>query len=550
VTADPRELLRGLSPAERAEVEALVDADREIWRPLPGPQTLAVESEADVVGYGGAGGGGKSDLVCGLATTRHQRAIIFRETGTELVGIRGRLREMLGEGSHLQAVTGEAADYNGRDAAFSFVRPDGVACEVELGAFPDLGDEQKFRGRPHDLLAFDEASNMREQQVRFLFAWNRSTDPEQRVRAVLTFNPPDRPEGRWILQFFAPWLDPKHPKPALPGELRWFATVAGVDIEVPDARPFVLGPDGRSRHYDFDPARYQPEDVIRPQSRTFIPSRVTDNPFLAGTGYMRVLQALPEPLRSQMLYGDFRAGLKDDAFQVIPTAWVEAAMARWRKPAKLPPMDTLGVDIAMGGDDEHVIIARHGWWFAEPIAHPGHAVPDGARSAAHVVAALRDEAVIHLDLFGVGAMTYGFLMGLQLQVIGVQFGELVPNATDLTGRMQFANLRSLLWWRMREALDPNRNTGIMLPPHQRLLADLTAPKWSLPGQTIKVQSRDDIIKTLGRSPDYATAAILALMVTPKRRKVLELPAGYPHVTRADRRPESRAGHDPYSVLDP
>lgn len=550
---DPRDLIRDLSPEQLAALDEIVDNDPELWRPLPGPQTLAVESEADVVGFGGAGGGGKSDFVCGLAVTRHQRSIIFRETGTELVGIRGRLRELIGEGSHLEGLTGEPAAYNGRDGLFAFTRPDGVACEIELGAFPDLGDEQKFRGRPHDLLAFDEASNMREAQVRFLFAWNRSVDPEQRVRVVMTFNPPDTPEGRWIIAFFAPWLDPKHPRPATPGELRWFATVGGVDIEVPDARPFVLAGDGddarRSRVYEFDEDEHRPEDIIRPQSRTFIPSRVTDNPFLAGTGYMRTLQALPEPLRSQMLLGDFRAGLKDDAFQVIPTAWVEAAMARWSKPAKLPPMDSLGADIAMGGDDEHVIVARHGWWFGEPIAHKGTEVPDGAKSGSLIVAALRDEAVIHLDLFGVGALAYGFLMGLHMHVIGVNFGDLVPNSTDLTGRMRFINLRSLLWWRMREALDPNRNTGIALPPHQRLLADLTAPKWSLPGQVIKVQSRDDIIKTIGRSPDYGTAAILALLATPKRRKPIELPAGFPHVTRApDPPPDASAGYDPYSAL--
>ena len=41
------------------------------------------------------------------------------------------------------------------------------------------------------------------------------------------------------------------------------------------------------------------------------------------------LQSLPEPLRSQMLYGDFKAGMEDDADQVIPTAWIDAAMDRW-----------------------------------------------------------------------------------------------------------------------------------------------------------------------------------------------------------------------------
>ena len=49
----------------------------------------------------------------------------------------------------------------------------------------------------------------------------------------------DRPldaRGEWILPMFAPWLDPGHPKPAEPGELRWFVTAPdGKEIEAPDA---------------------------------------------------------------------------------------------------------------------------------------------------------------------------------------------------------------------------------------------------------------------------------------------------------------------------
>lgn len=532
-----REVLARLTPDELAELDALVAADPVVWRPLSGddgrhPQRFAVESQADVLGYGGAGGGGKTDLICGLASTEHRRTIIFRENGTELAGIQTRLRELLEP---------RGGVYNGKDQRWTFTRHDGEVCEIELGSFPDIGDEQKYRGRDHDLLEFDEATSMRESQVRFLFAWARTTKPGQRVRIVLTFNPPNTVEGRWIVAFFAPWLDDRHPNPALPGELRWFATIAGVDIEVPDNRPFVLDADGRTRVYDFDPKKYRLEDIISPMSRTFIPSRVTDNPFLVGTGYMRQLQALPEPLRSQMLLGDFRAGMKDDAFQVIPTAWVDAAMARWKRPVKLPPMDSIGHDVARGGSDEDVIARRHGMWFDEPIAHPGAMTPDGAASGARVVAALRDGAVVHVDAFGVGALAYGFLMGLGLQAIGVMFGDKVPDATDQTGRIRFFNLRSWLWWRMRELLDPLNNTGIALPPHQRLRADLCAPKFSIAGQLLKVQSREEVVKTLGRSPDYGTAYVLAAIDTPKKAALVAVMKRQP---RGD-----GALHDPMAFLD-
>jgi hypothetical protein len=73
--------------------------------------------------------------------------------------------------------------------------------------------------------------------VRFLLGWLRTVVKGQRCRAVLTFNPPTSAEGRWIVAFFAPWLDPKHPNPAKPGELRWFGTVAGRTTRWPTTGP-------------------------------------------------------------------------------------------------------------------------------------------------------------------------------------------------------------------------------------------------------------------------------------------------------------------------
>lgn len=230
---------------------------------------------------------------------------------------------------------------------------------------------------------------------------------------------------------------------------------------------------------------------------------------------MATLQSLPEPLRSQMLYGDFQAGIEDDPWQVIPTAWVEAAQARWKRPDKLDPMDSLGVDVARGGRDSTILARRHGMWFDEPLVHAGSATPDGPSVAGLTISAKRDEAVIHIDVIGVGSSPYDFLQESRQQVVGVNVSE-SATATDRSGRLRFKNLRSQLWWQMREALDPTANTGICLPPDPRLLADLCAPTWSLSGATIYVASRDEIVAKIGRSPDYGSAYVLALMDTPKR----------------------------------
>ena len=84
-------LLAYLTPQEAADLDALITSDPTPWRPLEGPQRMAYESEADIIGYGGAAGGGKTDLACGKALTRHRKAMMLRRVGTELPGIIDRL---------------------------------------------------------------------------------------------------------------------------------------------------------------------------------------------------------------------------------------------------------------------------------------------------------------------------------------------------------------------------------------------------------------------------------------------------------------------------
>ena len=47
-------------------------------------------------------------------------------------------------------------------------------------------------------------------------------------------------EGQWVLAFFGPWLQPNHPKPAKPGEIRHVGVVDGKDVWVDGPEPFVV----------------------------------------------------------------------------------------------------------------------------------------------------------------------------------------------------------------------------------------------------------------------------------------------------------------------
>lgn len=497
---------------------------RQPWRPLQGPQSLAWESEADIVGYGGAAGGGKTDLACGLMLTKSERALFIRREKAQTEGAIQRLTEILG---HTEGFNSQKSIWRVPDRAL-----------IEFGGLDNPGDESRWQGRAHDKKVFDEVTEMREKQVRFCMGWTRTSNPDMHAQVLMTFNPPTTSEGRWVIDFFAPWLDKKHPLyPTAPGELRYAAMLpdkngGSSDVWVPRPDPFVLV--NGQPEYTFEPMDYAPEDIIVPKSRTFIPARVTDNPFYMGSNYMSTLQALPEPLRSQMLYGDFQAGISDDPWQVIPTAWVDAAMARWHKPNPLPEMDSLGVDVARGGKDNTVIARRHGMWFDEPLVYPGKETPDGPSVAGLTIAASRNNAVQHIDVIGVGSSPYDFLNEHRQPVIGVNVAE-KATSTDRSGRLTFANLRSQLWWEMREALDPTNNTGIALPPDKRLAADLCAPNWKLQASTIYVESREEIIKRIGRSPDFAAAYCLALMKTPKRQNIPGVRSGH----RRDYDPLSR-----------
>lgn len=474
-SAEMLELLARMDPGAKAELDRILMAGgAPIWVPQDGPQYAAYYSAADIVYYGGAAGGGKTDLLLGLALTEQERSIIFRREAVQLLGIEERMTEILGT----------RKGYNSQDGIWRL--PGGKV--MELGSVKEPGDWVKYQGRPHDLKAFDEIPHFTELQFRTLIGWMRTDNPNVRQRVVCAGNPPTEPEGEWVKRFWAAWLDPQHPNPAKPGELRWYVTnLKGEDEEVPGPAPVMVG-----------------NDLMTPKSRTFIPSSVDDNLFLITTGYKATLQALPEPLRSQMLRGDFNAGASDPAWQTIPTEWVKAAMARWKPRDAKGDMTALGLDPARGGIDKTSAARRHGQWFDELITVPGTVTKDGPSAAAFAVPLVRNGACIVVDEIGIGSSALDFLVGLNLNVMGVNGSE-SSNAMTKAGNLRFRNRRAEMYWLFREALDPTNPDPIALHPDQELLADLTAVRYKVVTMgkvaAIQMRSKDEIREALGRSPD-------------------------------------------------
>lgn len=458
-----------------------------VWQPHPAnrPQVQAYFSDAFETLYGGAAGGGKSDLLLGLARTMHGRSLLLRRTFPDLE------RSLI---SRSLEFFGDTRCYN---ASKHIWQIDGR--RIEFGHMEQVGtpqvpkDEAQYASAPYDLIAFDQLEQFPEYAYTFMFSRARSAT-RKRVRVVASANPVG--EGvEWIMRRWRPWLIDETAKP---GELRWYYRLTGVDgeLEAPDSSPI------------WDPKANRGQgDYVFPTSRTYIPAGLSDNPFL-GPAYKAQLQLLPAELRDALLYGDWKSMITDDAYQVIPRAWVKAAMARWTPEPPESERDkplVIGGDIARGGDDRTVNAPRRGLWFDMLQKHPGRTTPDG-QSVVALWQVLGGS--INADVIGVGASAYDIGRERGLDVVPINFAE-KSHATDKSGRLTFVNKRAECYWMFREALDPNNEEKMMLPPDPELEADLCAPRWSMQSNGIKIESKEEIKKRIGRSPDCADAVVLA-----------------------------------------
>jgi len=468
---------------ERENVKRLAQAAVKDLRfvPLPGPQTDAYLSQADVLLYGGQAAGGKTFLSVGLAQ-EHKRSIIFRRESAQTDGLEAAGKEIYG-----------TAGFNGTDKEWNW--PDGRS--LKLAGMQLAGDWNKHAGRERDLIVYDEAGEFLREQVASLLAWNRGPEG-QRARVVLASNPPRSADGYWMQEWFAPWLDPNHPFRAEPGELRYAVMDDGTPIWThgPQNAPVELL--GRE-HLTF----------------TFIPAALSDNPYRDTAEYRAKIDSLPEPLRSQLKYGDFAAGVQDELNQCIPTEWVKEAQRRWKpQPAPHIPMCAIGVDVAQGGTDKTVIAIRYDDWFADPIAIPGGETPGGADVAGRVLAKRLDNAKVIVDLGGGwGGDAQAHLAKNGVDAVGYMgVKESVRRTRD--NQLRFANVRTEAYWLLREALDPTQPGGatMALPPDKELLADLTAPTFETKsgkgGMVIHLEPKDKLVKRLGRSPDKGDATVM------------------------------------------
>ena len=333
-----------------------------------GPQWRASASGVYRLLYGGAAFGGKSAWLVAealrSANLAPYRALILRESLQDARDLIDKARELYRQ---LPQLYSERGGWNGTRSEFTFRS----GAKVRFGYLRNPADIHHYDGPGFDDLFLDELVHFQEQCVRELLARARPNVPGRRVRIRCTSNPPRPSEGKWVRDWWAPWLQRKtYPWPAKPGEIRYYLNTHDADGNpaiawLPpgaDWRPFVAAHCNGSA------------DAPKLRTATFIPATVLDNPIGVSSGYAEDLKAQSYVRYLQLALGDweaeysagnvFRSDWWGAPLQV--SGWLSPALVRCRvrywdragtepNPANPDPDWTAGVLLALTTSDQLVV---------------------------------------------------------------------------------------------------------------------------------------------------------------------------------------------------
>lgn len=264
------------------------------WWPVNAAQQAAIRSHAELLLFGGASGGGKTQMLAADACQEYKnprlRALLIRTTleeMQELEDIQQRMYEPKG------------ARWLKKRWVFpsgATVRPGYLAYDKHLN---------RYQGNPYTWLGIDESGQHPEHRVRYMIGW--LTAPKNsglRVRARLTSNPGGIGHG-WQMKVFLRNRCPVHAPASFEDDRPWETSVWPGRV--------------------YRGATWTDDSPVH-KTTAFIPARLADNP-LYGREKLESLLSQSKALQQQLLYGCWcnAAGLYFDFMRpedVVPYATI------------------------------------------------------------------------------------------------------------------------------------------------------------------------------------------------------------------------------------
>lgn len=240
----------------------------------------------------------------------------------------------------------------------------------------------------------------------------------------------------------------------------------------------------------------------------FVSSLPSENPFLPSEYLESLDQILSDDDKQKYLFGNWT--IKDNPQQLIKYVWLRRGIETFfSAPASPPPEKRfLGVDVARYGDDSSVIATVDEQdETMQLIDLETHKHQSTTTIAKHLENRIRSEMIspenVIIDAVGLGAGVVDYLHSRELMVAEFIGGSKAKQ----TSRLQFNNLRSQAFWSLRELLKDNK---LQMIDNIELTEELLNHNYEIQSdKRIKIESKDEIRKRIGRSPDYADAVSMA-----------------------------------------
>lgn len=240
------------------------------------------------------------------------------------------------------------------------------------------------------------------------------------------------------------------------------------------------------------------------------------------------------PFFRQQFHAEFA---QDEENALIPMDFVEAAIKRWHAKADVPTnemdLQTVGMDVGGEGASSTVLAKLYDENYIsllEEYKNPDTGANVGILKKALAPSYNKDTgkytAEANVDVIGIGVgVVDGFKDedGSRYTINPVNVSK-PTKKRDSTGQVGFTNLRSYLYWKLRERLDPaitDEEDLLCLPPDDDLVGELVSIKYQMTAAGYKVEKKDQIKRRLGKSPDKADAISL-LMFDDKQLATVEI----------------------------